>query len=73
MIISVTAHPNAKNPRVEQSEDGTLRVYVNERAQDGKANEAIIKTLAHHLNVKRSQIFLIKGAKSKKKVFEVME
>jgi hypothetical protein len=40
-----------KGPLVEVGDDGELTVYVQERAVDGKANEAVIRVLAEHLGV----------------------
>lgn len=46
-------------------------VSVKERPVEGRANEAIMKLLAEHLKVSRSQVRLISGAISKRKVFEI--
>lgn len=72
MKVSVIAHPNAKRPRIEEDLLGTLHVYVNAPPLEGKANRAIVEALAGHLNVKKSQIELISGAKSKNKTFEII-
>ena len=37
-----------KGPLVEVGADGELTVYVQTRAVDGKANEAVVKLLATH-------------------------
>ena len=46
-------------------------ISVKERPVEGRANEAIAKLLAKHFKVSRSQVRLISGATSKRKVFEV--
>ena len=46
-------------------------VSVKEKPVEGRANEAIIKLLAEHFKVSRSQVRLISGATSKRKVFEI--
>ena len=46
-------------------------VSTKERPVEGRANEAIIKLLAKYFGVPRSQVRLISGATSKRKVFEV--
>jgi uncharacterized protein YggU (UPF0235/DUF167 family) len=73
MKISVVAHPNSKKPRVEKDLVGDLHVYVNYPPLEGKANDEILKSLAKFLNVKKNSISLIRGQKSKRKVFEVAE
>ena len=71
MKIEVVVHPNSKNPRVEKDLIGMIHVYVNTPPLEGKANKAVVESLADYLKVKKSGIILIKGEKSKNKVFEV--
>lgn len=71
MKICVIAHPNAKVQKVEKDLLDTLHVYVKEPPLEGRANRAIIETLAEFLKVKRSQVELIQGTKSKNKTFEI--
>jgi len=71
MKISVVAHPNSKKPRVERDLFGTLQVYVSQPPLEGRANEAVIDALAGHFQIKKSQIQLIRGHKSKMKVFDL--
>lgn len=73
MKISIIAHPNAKNPRVEKDLLGQLHVYVNEPPLEGRANNAVANALAKHFQTKRSNVILISGEKSKNKLFEVKE
>lgn len=60
-----------KGPLVEVGEGGELTIYVRERAVEGKANEAVVKLLAAHLNVPRSRVELLSGATSRVKRFRV--
>ena len=71
MKIEVVVHPNSKNPRVEKDLIGMIHVYVNAPPLEGKANKAVVESLSKFLKVKKSGIILIKGEKSKNKVFEV--
>jgi uncharacterized protein len=71
MKISVIAHPNAKNPRIEKDLLGTIHVYVHEPPLEGKANRAVTLALADYYHVKQSNILLAHGAKSKIKIFEI--
>lgn len=71
MKIAIIAHPNAKRPRIEKDLLGTLHVYVNAPPLEGKANRAIEEALADHFKVKRTQVDLISGQKSKNKLFEI--
>ena len=72
MKVSIIAHPNSKKPRVEQDLLGVLHVWVSQPPLEGKANMAVIESLAQFLKVKKSAIMLVSGDKSKNKVFEVI-
>jgi len=71
MKISVIVHPNSKNPRIEKDLIETLHVYVNQPPLEGKANKAVIESLVNFLKIKKSEIVLIRGEKSKNKVFKI--
>lgn len=60
-----------KGPLVEVGDDGELTIYVQERAVDGKANDAVTKLLAAHLGVPRSRLELVSGATARVKRFRV--
>ena len=69
-VIAVQVKPgSSKGPLVETTEDGSLRIYVRERAVDGKATEAVARVLAEHLAVPRSRVELVSGASSRLKRF----
>lgn len=72
MKIEVVVHPNSKNPRVEKDLTEMIHVFVNAPPLEGKANRAVVESLAEYLKVKKSKIVLIRGQKSKSKVFEVI-
>jgi uncharacterized protein len=60
-----------KGPLVEVGPDGELTIYVRERAADGKANDAVIRLLAEHLQLPRSRVELVSGMTSRIKRFRV--
>ena len=71
-ILTVTVKPGSKKgPLVEVAEDGSLTVYVRERAIEGKATDAVAKVLAAHLGVPKSQLELVSGAASRVKRFRI--
>lgn len=72
MIVTVRVKPGSrKGPLVEVDDDGALTIYVQERAVDGKANDAVTKLLSQHLGVPRSRVELISGATARLKRFRV--
>ncbi|BBY83820.1 DUF167 domain-containing protein [Mycolicibacterium pulveris] len=60
-----------KGPLVETGDDGSLTIYVKERAVDGKANEAVVKVLARHLGVAPSRVRLVSGRTARIKRFRI--
>lgn len=72
MKIFIKAKPNSKNEGVERVDDAHFIISVKEPPMQGRANEAIIKTIAEYFNVSRSQIRLVSGFSSKEKIFEIL-
>jgi uncharacterized protein (TIGR00251 family) len=60
-----------KGPLVEVGEDGTLTVFVRERAVDGAANEGVVKVLAAHFGVPKSRVEIVRGHASRTKLVEI--
>ncbi len=74
MKLNITIKPNStKGPLIEMQDDGSLVVYVREIAADGKANEALIKLLAKHYKVPKTNITILRGHASRHKVVEVSQ
>lgn len=71
MKVLVKAHPNSKKPRIEKDILENLHVYVTEPPIGGQANKAITEALVNYFQVKKSEVILISGEKSKDKVFEI--
>ena len=71
--IDVLATPNARCNKVGGTHDGALKVRVVEVAEKGRANQAVLVALADAHGVRKSQVKLVGGASSRRKVFEVSE
>lgn len=71
MKISVSVKPNSRTEGIESAGDHTLIVRVRVQPENGKANQRVCELLAEHFQVPKSQVVLISGPKSKKKVFQV--
>lgn len=71
-LITVTVKPGSKKgPLVDAGDDGSLTIYVRERAIEGKATDAVATVLAKYLAVARSRVELVSGATSRVKRFRV--
>ena len=70
MLLNVKVIPNAKkNKAVEEA--GRLKVYLTATPVEGKANRALIEFLSEHFKVKKKQIRIVRGEKSREKVVEI--
>jgi uncharacterized protein YggU (UPF0235/DUF167 family) len=69
--ILVIVHPKSKNPRIEKDLIKRLHVYVKSLPLEGKANKETIQSLAKFFGIKKNKIILIRGKKSKIKMFEI--
>ncbi len=71
--ITVLAKPASKTNQVEQIDATTYLVRTTASAQKGRANQAILKLLAKHLHLSRSQLVLVAGDKSPIKEFLILD
>ncbi|MDH4270129.1 MAG: DUF167 domain-containing protein [Dehalococcoidia bacterium] len=70
MKIQVKVKPNSRTEEVSQERDSFI-VKVKEPPREGKANQAVIKLLAEHFGVPKSQVRILSGFSSRNKVVEV--
>jgi uncharacterized protein len=54
-----------KGPLVELNDDGSLTVFIQERAVDGAANEGLIKVLANHFGLRKADVVIESGFTSR--------
>lgn len=71
MRVVVTAHPGARQIRVELHADGALSVWVRARPVDGAANAAIERTLAQALGLRPRQVRVVAGHTARQKTIEI--
>ena len=70
MILSIKVIPKASRNLVKE-EGGGFKIYLTKPAQDGLANIQLIHLLSGHLKIKKYQIKIIKGDKSRNKLVEI--
>ena len=68
-ILMVRAFPGAKRNELRVGTNGCLKVYVTQIPEKGKANKAIRKQIAKSLNIRTSQVELLRGETSLQKRF----
>ncbi len=71
MKIFVSAKPKSKKPYVKKIDDTHFVVAVKEVPDHGKANIALIKALSRHFGVGVSDIEIVSGHASRRKIVEV--
>ncbi len=71
MFITIHVKPNKRKEGVEKISDTEFVIYTKKPATEGKANEDVIKQLAKCLKILRSEIHIVRGITSKKKVVKI--
>lgn len=71
MKYTIKVKTNAKENAVEEGAVGELRVRVKAPPQEGRANEAVVETLAAYFKVPKSRVAIVGGFKSKSKIVRV--
>ncbi|OGZ31894.1 MAG: hypothetical protein A2V69_00575 [Candidatus Portnoybacteria bacterium RBG_13_40_8] len=71
MKIFVKAKPKARENKIEKIDESNFIVSVKAAPIKGKANEAIIESLAEYFHVGNSDIEIIRGHKSREKIIEI--
>ncbi len=70
MIFNIRVSPRASRNRVEQA-GNTLKVYLTKPAAGGLANAQLIDLLSVHFKIKKYQIRIKSGARSRNKLVEI--
>ncbi len=53
--------------------DGIFHIYTHFKPVQGKANLDALKIISDYFNIPKSNILIIKGEKSKNKVFQIIK
>ncbi len=69
--LTVRVTPGTRDSAIAGWQGDALRVRVREKAEKGRANEAVARLLAKALGVPASAVTLKRGATSREKLFEV--
>lgn len=70
MRINVRVIPGASKEKIIVEPD-RLKVYVCAPAESGRANKAVIDLLADHFDKRKSDITIVKGARSRDKIIDI--
>ena len=67
VLLPVRAQPGARANALRGEHGGMLKVSVIQIAEKGKANDAVLETVAKCLGLSRSQVELASGTTSRQK------
>lgn len=73
MLIKVKVFPGVGEGGIVKKSADSFEIRVREKAERGLANQAVIQILASYFRIPISQIRLIKGVKTRNKIFEIRE
>jgi uncharacterized protein (TIGR00251 family) len=69
--IAVRAQPGARRDEIVGLRDGVLIARVSAPALEGRANQALCRLLARSLGVRRSQVSIVQGERSRDKLVRI--
>lgn len=72
MLINVKVIPKASRNLVKEEKD-SFKIYLTKPAYDGLANKQLVELLAEYLKIKKYQIDIIKGEKSRNKIIRIQD
>ena len=72
MKFFIQVKPKSSTARVEQKNEKELTVWVREVPEDGKANDAVVRSVAEHFDVAPSRVKILRGATGRKKVVKIL-
>jgi len=70
-VLQLKVKPNARTSALKALDDGTWLAHVAAPPADGLANEALIRLIAAHFNVRRAQVRIKSGGSSRHKRIEI--
>ena len=73
MKVTVYVKPgSSKGPLINRGRTGELTVFIREKATENRANTALISLLADYFKTSKTNIKIINGNKSRRKIVEVI-
>jgi uncharacterized protein len=72
LVLRVHVQPGGRRDSVVGTHGDALKVRVSERAESGRANEALLSFLARTLGVRRSVLRITSGTRGRDKRVEIL-
>jgi uncharacterized protein (TIGR00251 family) len=76
LLLKIKVYPNAKQNKTghkiaDENGDLRLKIFVNAKPEDGKANKAVIEFLSKSLKLTKSDIEILNGHTNKLKTIKI--
>ena len=71
MLIKVKVFPCSRRQGLLKKSPDSFEIKVKEKPIKGNANKAVIKALMDYFQISQSEIKLIKGFKTRNKIFKI--
>lgn len=70
MTVAIRVVPNAKKTFLKE-EHGNVKLYITKPALEGKANKEVVAVMAKLLGLRKGDVAIVKGEKSREKVLSL--
>jgi len=70
-IYKIKVIPNSKINKIIEQSDNFLKIKLTAPANEGKANQALIRFLSDFFHLAKNKIILLKGEKSRDKTIKI--
>lgn len=71
ITVAVRVHPGASREQVALQADGSLVVRLRARPVEGKANARLVELLAARLGLRRRDVTVVSGVRSRQKLVRI--
>ena len=71
MIITVRVSTKSRKSELVRETDDTFKARVTSAPERGKANEELLRLLAAHFRVRKSDIIILRGERGREKLIEI--
>jgi uncharacterized protein (TIGR00251 family) len=72
VILNIRVIPRASKSLIKQ-ENNQLKVYLTQPAYEGLANKQLISLICGYLKVRKHQVKIIKGERSRNKLIKISD
>ena len=72
MLLKIKTVPNSKIAEIIQKDKNSFIIKIKEKPLQGRANAAALNNLAAFLKIKKEDLRIIKGGKSRSKIIELI-